>query len=241
VSVPATFGAVFVQACRATAKDTASDMTIADPAETGLSLVVCGANDGAFVFSNEGVHFKDADGRGVRYGWQDLDFVLPGDLSLARDTLATFSDVEGMADRIARAAGYVAAAAAVALLAFGLVDFVYGIFGPPILWLHANWGTFGDMLSLIGVVLVCSALAPFAIPILIGIAATGGAFGLIGNWLGRQVRPLVRWLLALKFGHFANGITVIHSRWVKPPWGTQTTLLHDFIMIGVKLRRRGLT
>lgn len=241
MSVPATFDSVFVQACRATSKGAAADVVIADADAPGLSLVVCGSNGGAFVFSNTGVHFNDPKGAAVSYSWQDLDFILPGDLSLAKDKLDTFTDVDVVAGKVARAAGYVAAIAAVVFLGIGVIDIVYGIFAPPIIWLHIHLGTFGDIVSLIGLVLLGSAIAPFAIPILLGLLASGGIVAAIGNWLGRQVRPLVRWGLAMSFGSFPNGILVIQSRWVKLPWGTPTTLLRDFIMVGVKLRRRGLT
>jgi len=129
---------------------------------------------------------------------------------------------------------------AAGLLALLLLVLAYVLLISPVVWLDSQWGWFGDIVGALYFALACMLLAPIALPIAIGSLAAGGVAALIGNFVGRKTQPLVRLVLAHLAGDFHNGILVIRSRWVKLPWGTSTTQLHDFIMLGIKLRRRGL-
>lgn len=242
MSEVATFSSVLVKACRAKREPTASDIAIRDGnGLPGEPLAIFGSGDRMLTLSSAGLRFKEPEGTAVNYSWDDLDFILPGDLSLANDKLHTFSNMDVLAGQIARTIGYVFAIAAIAGLVFLVVSTIYGIFAPAVSWLHENLGTFGDILSFIGICALCMLLAPFAIPIALGALAAGGIVGVLANAIGRQCKPLVRWGLLQKFGDFPNGLYVIKSKWVKLPWGTPTTQLLDLIMVGVKLRRRGLS
>jgi hypothetical protein len=233
-----TFAPIFVQGCQAKAKAQLPDLVINDAGRS--ELVVCGYGDGAFVLSSVGLRFRDTDGTVATYSWQELDFILPSDLSLARDKLDTFKDVEVLAARAARVIGKIGAYLAAGLLALLVLYVAYSVLISPVIWFHENWGVFGDIVGIIYFLGACALLAPVGIPIAIGALAAGGIAAVIGNFLGRMTQPLVHLVLAHLAGDFHNGILVIRSRWVKLPWGTSTTQLHDFIMLGVKLRRRGL-
>ncbi|MBI1262767.1 MAG: hypothetical protein GC184_13695 [Rhizobiales bacterium] len=242
MSGPASFATLFVSACHAKNYATASDIAVKDGnGLPGEPLITCGSGEQALTFSDTGLWFKGPNGAAVEYTWLDLDFILPSDLTLVSSMVYTFTDMDLLAERIALVTGRAFAVAAVAGLAFLIIATVYSSIAPIVGTLHAYLGIVGDALSLLGFFMLVMVLSPVIIPIALGAMATGGAVAMLGNAVGKQVRPLARWGLSLIFRDFPNGVQIIKSRWVKPPWGTPTTSLRDMILLGVKLQRRGFT
>jgi hypothetical protein len=236
VSAALTFGDVFTKACRARAT---TGISVAPAQSATGALAAFGSNSEALVFTSSGISFTDTGGGKIGYSWQQLDFILPGDLSLASDKLRTFTDFETPAARIARIVGFVFAIAGAAAFIFLIADLLYIFVISPTLWLHAHWGVFGDIIALLGICALGAALAPFVLPIVLGLLATGGAVSAIANWLGRQLRPLVRLVLSIAFRDAVNGLHIVGSDWVKMPWGPKAITALDLVFIGIKLSRRG--
>ncbi len=204
------------------------------------ALAVCGSGKSAITFTNESVEFWGRNDMPVKFGWAQLDFILPGDLSLASDKLHTFCDMEVPAARIANVVGTVFAWCAAALSAYFVWSILYALVIHPMIWLDKNLGTFGDILDIFYVVGIFAVFGWWLLAIVAGIFASGGAFSAFAHWLGRKFRPLIRFGLSQTYGQVENGLRVVNQDWVCMPWNPQSKRALDLIFIGVKLRRRGL-
>jgi hypothetical protein len=234
VSDALTFGDVFRQA---SAKSAVAGQGA--PAQPSV-LAVCGSGKTALTFTRENIEFLNKDDVPQKFGWVQLDFILPGDLSLAADKLHTFTDLETPARRIAYTVGTVFAWAAAALFAYFIWTIIYAVIIGPMIWLHENWGFFGDIVDFAYAALILM-LGWWLLAIIAGIFASGGIFSAIGHWLGKQTRPLIQYGLSRKYAGVENGLHVINQDWVSMPWEPHAKRALDLIFIGVKLRRRGLT
>ncbi|MGH9808114.1 MAG: hypothetical protein ACRD9W_12795, partial [Terriglobia bacterium] len=158
--MPATFDDIFVRACAAKSAIAATDLAIAQTAYSGGALVSCGSGKNPIRFSAEGLSFCDTAGNAVSYSWQDLDFILPGDLSLANDKLNSFSDLDTLAGEVARIAGKTGAILAVIALAYFLISTIVG----AVIWFVGGFdyylGTFGDIVAIVLLIMGASALSP---------------------------------------------------------------------------------
>ncbi len=202
------------------------------------ALAVCGSGKSALIFTSENIEFLNKDDVVTKFGWVQLDFVLPGDLSLASDKLYTFTDLETPARRIANTVGKIVAWVAVAYFAYLVWGVLYALIIHPILWL-LQWGVLG----FIGAALYGGAILMFGwwlLVIPLGIFASGGAFAAMGHWLGRQIRPLILFVLRRRYSGVENGLHIISQEWVGMPWEPRAQRALDLIFIGLKLRRRGL-
>ncbi len=121
-----------------------------------------------------------------------------------------------------------------------MAAFLYDWVISPLWWLHANWGTFGDIVDIVLVVGFFMLVGWWLLPIVVGVVASGGAFSALAHWFGRQLQPLIRLGLKWKFGDAENGLHIVGREWVGKPWDPQAKQGLDLILIGVKLRRRGL-
>jgi hypothetical protein len=115
----ASFASVFVKACRAKSATAADDARIG-AGVPGEPLAVYGSGNQTFVFSDKGLSFKDPDGAVIDYSWDQLDFILPGDLSLANDKLHTSTDLSQLALLIGGIIGLVLAIGVLAYPVFSI-------------------------------------------------------------------------------------------------------------------------
>lgn len=230
------FAYVFRQA---RAKSAMAGEPLAAPDSSTLAMY--GTGKSAITFTNDNVEFLNKNDAPVKFGWVQLDFILPGDLSLASDKLYTFTDMDVPATRIANQVGVVFAWAAAAFFAYLVASFLYNDIFMPLVALHESWGFFGDIIIVILVVGFFMIVGWWLLAIILGLFASGGAFSAFAHWLGRQIRPLIRLVLGRAYGTAENGLHVIDQDWVSMPWEPQAKRALDLIFIGVKLRRRGLT
>jgi hypothetical protein len=236
VSDTPSFAYVFRQA---RAKSAAAGELLA-ASDTSI-LAKYGTGKSAIIFTNDNIEFLNKNDTPVKFGWMQLDFILPGDLSLASDKLYTFTDMDIPATRIANQVGVVFAWAAAAYFAYLVASFLYNDIFMPLVALHQNWGLLGDILIVILVVGFFMIVGWWLLAIIVGIFASGGAFSSFAHWLGKQLRPLIRFVLGQMYSAAENGLHVIDQDWVSMPWEPQAKRALDLIFIGVKLRRRGLT
>jgi hypothetical protein len=209
------------------------------PVQTA-ALAICGSGKSALTFTTENIEFLNKDDVPQKFGWVQLDFILPGDLSLASDKLYTFTDLETPARRVSDTIGKFSAWAAAGLFAYLIWSLIYAVIIGPMIWFHKNWGIFGDIVD-VGYAALILMLGWWLLAIVAGIFASGGIFSAIGHWLGKQTRPLIKLVLNHKYAGVENGLHIINQDWVGPPWDPQAKRALDLIFIGIKLRRRGLT
>jgi len=239
VSAQPTFGAVFLQACQRSSSG--AGVAIASADSVLATLARCGSHPYCLEFSNRRISFTDRAGRDAEFSWEQLDFILPFDLSLASDKLYAFSDMDAPAERIARIVGVIFAWAAAAGFAYFVAVFLYDWVIYPLWWLHSNWGWFGDTIDVALIAGFFMFVGWWLLALIAGLFASGGAIASLALWFGRLLRPLIKLGLTTGFRGAENGLHIIDRDWVGMPWEPQAARALDLIFIGVKLRRRGLT
>jgi hypothetical protein len=248
------FTSVFMAACNAKVVARTDDVAFFDEhasaTDLGRPLICFGTSGDRFTFSEQGVEFKDRGGSAGKYSWEQLDFILPFDLSMASDKLYTFTSVKREARAIALRIGYGIAIAMFVVLIYLLVSYValpiaeaigdfFSSLG-PIGWIlligfALFFGWLGAILTAAAVAVVVSLISAAVASVLSG----GLAYG-IAMWFAEWLQPFIERIILERVQQFKNGICVIKEMWVKSPSGTQTTEILDFILIGIKLRRAGL-
>ena len=66
---------------------------------------------------------------------------------------------------------------------------IYAVIIGPMIWLHENWGFFGDIVDF-GYAALILTLGWWLLAIVAGIFASGGIFSAIGHWLGNTDPPV---------------------------------------------------
>lgn len=241
MNAPVSFGSVFLRAFHATRPEGSDDFLLRDSSIEGFNLSIEGDAGRRFTFSNLGVGFEDEKRKYVLYRWDDLDFIFPGDLSLANDKLHVFTNLDTFAFGIGRRIGLITTVAALALL---LILFAFAQYRTFIridtnfgAW-SAGWHWLASILESLILLVLGILFAIFDVALAISLPKMTKS---CADGLGKLLQPVVRWRLPEKYKRFPNGIFVVKHSWVKPPLGTPATNLVDLVLLGVKLRRRGLT
>ncbi len=99
------FGSVFAKAGRAAVQN--SGAVVVHDEHTIGTLAWCGTGDDCLAFSHSAVSFVDKEDKAAEFTWEQLDFILPYDLSLCSDKLHTFSDMDTPASRLSGTVGKV--------------------------------------------------------------------------------------------------------------------------------------
>jgi|HubBroStandDraft_5_1064220.scaffolds.fasta_scaffold50283_2 hypothetical protein len=252
--IPArTFPSVFLKACHAKQVQAAGDVTLFDeqapPADFGRPLIRFGVSKEVFTFSELGVDFKDGSGNAGRYSWRDLDFILPLDLSMANDKLYTFTDISRYVHRIALSIGFCVAWT----ILVGLIGIVIALFIAILIAIVNFIASLPTVLLILVLLIAIVFIIPVLITMIVGVVAsislitafiaflvTGGLIIAIAEGVAKLIQPFVERSLPLRTRRFKNGLCLIKEKWTKPPSGSETTVIIDFILIGIKLRRAAL-
>jgi hypothetical protein len=244
VSAGPSFAGVFVEACRRKGLANVADVRLAHSECTSDSpLVSVSGGEGGLAFTEAGLSFRGQDGKGVRYSWEELDFILPQDVSLAGDQLEAYSALEDPARRLADKASAVILVLAAVVLAALVAHGIFDVVAPILHWLQSlpsflRWLASSFLLVLL--IAAGMALAPSLLGLVVALVATGSLIAGLRRLIASLVQPIALGFLKARFKQFPNGLRVINASWVKAPGGVPTTEMLDLILLGVKLRRRGI-
>ena len=246
-----TFPAVFVKALQAKEVAAAPDATLFDETasttEFGRPLIQFGTGKDRFIFSELGVDFKDQAGTSGRYSWDQLDFILPLDLSLAHDKLYTFTDISGQAHRAALSKGL-----SIALGIFVALIAMLSILVVVILYSVVSFLVSLPIWALVLVAVVFFIFLPIVLAVVGGIIAAAslstatmafvatGVIGAMSIAFAQRLQPSIERRILIETNGFKNGLFLIKDKWIKATSDSQTTVIFDFILIAIKLWRVGL-
>jgi len=235
-----TFRDVFVEACRIKGISKAQGIVFStanySDGELGRPILLVGGIDDALWFHEGGIRFNRPKAE-RRFTWDELSFVLPEDLSIVGDQLRAFSDIEWVADHASRTT-------AQDLVKYGAYAFgayvLYTILAPSLHWFDSASGIIGLAITTVLVAFVLSLGAiPLALAGLGTLTVAGGLLSWITSVVCNAIKPFAKAHYA-RYGQFANGITILDKTWMKMPWGLPTTEVLDLILLGMKLKRRGI-
>jgi hypothetical protein len=248
------FSSVFTEACRAKGASSGYDVTLFEglPQSTDASahpVVSFGQPKDLFSFSDQGIAFKNSDGKATQYSWDDLDFILPFDLSMASDKLYTFTDLGPYIRSVTMPVGLAAGVAAAVGIITSVVYLVIAIVTGFIDWLSSLHPLVLLLIVIAALLVGMPAILTFiATLVAAGAAITAavtflfsGAFlYAIAHAVVRVLQPLIERMLPDHIRQFTNGLYVVKEKWIKHPSGMTTAEILDFVLIGIKLRRAGL-
>lgn len=241
------FSQVFVEACRKKGITTVTDVAVlqgqASDKTLGNHLIKVGGADYRFVFADRGIAFADSAGKAGQYSWEELDFILPQDISLVNDKLRSFTSLGQIAQQTAAKAAKFCVWLLSVYCAMWVLLHIIAFFLPIIAWSNTLPHTLHVMFlgMLIGAVLFVLSIgwAPVT-AIGMSIFATGGVAMALKRMLASLMQPPIRFFLSMKYGQFQNALQLVNATWIKSPRGLPTNEMLDLILLGVMLRRRGI-
>lgn len=225
------FSTIFVEACRRKGLESSADVQLSSAGQ----LVSVSDKLASMAFTDRGVSFASASGKGS-YSWEELDFILPQDVTLASDKLSTFSEMEAPARMLAERLSRIFLTVLGLLLALWVFHGIQGFLAPAFHWTHTLPQFLQGIarLFLIGVLVI-----PVLVGTAFGAAVTGGFFAAIRGVLASTIQPFTLKHFKARYEGFQNGLRIMDASWVRTPGGLATGEVLDLVLLGVKLRRRG--